>query len=75
MIPLRFAPALSGFLLSGVMSLVVSGIATLRAAGWGVGFAGQWVGAWIPAWTVAFPLVLIVAPLARRVVQRAVRSD
>ncbi len=67
-IPARFAPALFGFILSGLMSLVVSGIATFRVAGAGPDFALAWMGAWLAAWVVAFPVVLVVAPFARRVV-------
>ena len=33
MIPKKFAPMLFGAILSGLMSLLVSGIATIRAAG------------------------------------------
>jgi hypothetical protein len=67
-IPARFAPVLFGFILSGLMSLLVSGISTLRAVGPVPGFGALWLGAWLTAWLVAFPVVLVVAPLARRVV-------
>ena len=70
MIPSRFAPVLFGLILSGLMSFLVSGIATFRATGWIAGFAGLWAGAWFTSWLFAFPIVLLVAPLARRVVQR-----
>ncbi len=56
------------------MSLLVSGISTLRAVGLGEGFAGSWVSAWLTAWLVAFPAVLVVAPLARRAVARLVEQ-
>lgn len=68
MLPKQFAPALFGLMLSGLMSLLVSGISTYRAVGFGDSFAGLWVGAWLTAWLVAFPVVLVVAPLARRTV-------
>ena len=74
-IPNRFAPALFGLILSGLMSFVVSGIWTLRAVGWARGFMGLWTGAWLTAWVLAFPIVLVVAPAARRVVQRLVVED
>jgi hypothetical protein len=69
MIPGKFAPLLFGLILSGLMSFVVSGVATLRALGMGPGFAGIWIGAWLAAWLIAFPIVLVAAPLVRRVVQ------
>lgn len=68
MFPKQVAPALFGLILSGLMSLLVSGISTDRAVGFGEGYAGLWVGAWLTAWLVAFPVVLVVAPLARRTV-------
>ena len=70
MIPARFAPILFGLVLSGLMSLIVSGIATLRAAGLGEGVAALWMGSWASSWAVAFPTVLVVGPLARRAVGR-----
>jgi membrane protein implicated in regulation of membrane protease activity len=75
MIPSRYAPALSGLILSGLMSFVVSGISTFRAAGWGPGFMGLWTGAWLTAWVLAFPIVLVVAPVARRFAQRLVAQE
>lgn len=68
MFPPKFAPALFGLILSGLMSLLVSGISTYRAIGFGDSFAGMWVSAWLTAWLVAFPVVLVVAPLTRRAV-------
>ena len=64
----RLEPVLFGFVLSGLMSLVVSGIATFRAAG--ATWMSLWPGAWITAWAVAFPVVLVAAPVARRMVRR-----
>lgn len=72
MFPARFAPALFGFILSGLMSLLVSAISTLRAAGASAAFLHLWLGAWLTAWLIAFPVVLVVAPLTRRLVQRLV---
>ena len=74
MLPRTFAPALFGLILSGLMSLLVSGISTYRAVGFGEGHAGLWISAWLTAWLVAFPVVLVVAPLARRTVSMFVDS-
>jgi len=65
MFPKRFAPALFGLILSGLMSLLVSGISTYRAIGFGESYAGLWLSAWLTAWLVAFPVVLVLAPFAR----------
>ncbi|MBM2575944.1 DUF2798 domain-containing protein [Jannaschia sp. Os4] len=75
MIPARLAPVAFGFVLSGLMSLIVSGISTLRAMGWAEGLGAAWLGAWLTSWAVAFPVVLVVAPMARRIVARLTRAD
>lgn len=67
-LPRQWAPPLFGFILSGLMSLLVSGIATVRAVGFVPALPGVWAGAWLSSWPVAFPVVLIVAPLTRRLV-------
>ncbi|MEO8245194.1 MAG: DUF2798 domain-containing protein [bacterium] len=72
--PARFAPYLFGFLLSGMMSGVVSAIATLRNAGLVDGVAGQWLNAWALSWLIAFPVVLLVAPVTRRLVGLIVKD-
>lgn len=74
MIPRRFEPIAFGFFLSGLMSLIISAIATLRAVGAIPNFSGVWMGAWITSWIIAFPVVLVVAPLARRIVSRLVKN-
>lgn len=75
MFPKRFAPALFGLILSGLMSLLVSGIATYRAAGLAPDFLAMWTTGWFTAWLVAFPVVLVVAPLTRRAVGALVAQD
>ncbi|TVO69266.1 DUF2798 domain-containing protein [Denitromonas ohlonensis] len=68
MIPAKFGSALFSLILSGLMSLMVSGIATFRATGFSPDFLGLWVGAWLTAWLFAFPAVMLVSPVARRMV-------
>lgn len=68
MIPRKFTPVLFGLMLSGLMSLLVSGISTFRISGLGSNFCALWFGAWLTAWLVAFPVVLVVAPVARKAV-------
>lgn len=75
MIARRYAPLLFALLLSGFMSLMVSGISTLRATGPVPGFFELWISAWLAAWLFAFPAVLVVTPLAHRAVERLVRND
>lgn len=74
MISARFAPVIFGFVLSALMSFIVSGIATFRTAGPVEGFPTLWIGAWLLSWLIAFPVVLVVAPVARKVVGRLVKA-
>lgn len=74
MLSKKFAPMVFGLVLSGLMSLLVSGIATLRAAGLAQDFIGLWLGGWLAAWAVAFPVVLVIAPLAQRLVGLLMRT-
>lgn len=73
MLPARLAPALFGLILSGLMSLIVSCFATWRAIGLVEGFVGTWLQSWLGSWVIAFPAVLVVAPMARRLVARLTR--
>jgi len=73
MFPARFAPVLFGLILSGLMSCMVSGIATTRALGLADGFFGQWMISWAFSWAVAFPVVLVVAPITRKLVAALTR--
>ena len=73
MIPRRYSQILFGFILSGLMSCMVSGIATARTLGVDAAFLSHWMGAWLPSWALAFPAVLVVAPVTRRIVEKLTR--
>lgn len=75
MIPKKYGPILFSLILSGVMSLLVSGIATLRAVGMTDGMVSLMAGAWLAAWIVAFPAVMVVSPFARKVVQLVIAES
>ncbi|WP_128253416.1 DUF2798 domain-containing protein [Falsirhodobacter deserti] len=70
MIPARYASILFAFLLSGMMSCIVSGVAITRAAGIDAGLPVAWLQAWLSSWCVAFPSVMVLAPVTRRIVAR-----
>ena len=70
MIPRKYAPMLFSLMLSGLMSFLVSGISTFRVSGLAPDFAVLWISAWLTAWLFAFPVVLVVAPLAKQAVER-----
>lgn len=75
----KHEPIVFGLILSGLMSFIVSGIATLRAVGPIAGFLSIWLQAWMTSWAVAFPSVLLAAPVARRlahaVIERLAASE
>ncbi len=74
MIPARYAPILFGFLLSGIMSCIVSLVASVKNVGLGAETVNAWLGAWAFAWPVAFTIVLVVAPFVRRVVAKLTKA-
>ena len=65
----KYAPILFGLILSGMMSLIVSGISTGRAVGVGEAFFTLWPVNWLYSWAIAFPTVLVVGPITRRLVE------
>lgn len=69
MIPRKYGPLLFSLILSGLMSLLVSGISTFRAIGLVTNFSNLWSIAWLTAWLFAFPVVLLITPLTRKAVQ------
>ena len=73
MIPARYAPMLFSLILSCWMSLLLTGVATLRTVGLHAGVLKAWLGAWLTGWPIAFPTVLVAAPLARRLVAKLCR--
>ncbi len=64
----RYTNVVYGFLLSGIMTLIVSAVSTVRNLGWDDATVGKWLAAYATAWPVTFPTVLVVAPIVRRLV-------
>ncbi len=73
MLPSRFAPVLFGFLLSGIMSCIVTLVATVKNMGLSTETVPAWLAAWGFGWPVAFCVVLVVAPQVRRLVTKLVK--
>ncbi len=55
------------FLLSIVMTFVVSGVSTVLGIGLVEGLFGRWMRAWAFSWVIAFPVLLIALPIVRKV--------
>ncbi|KRB67793.1 DUF2798 domain-containing protein [Noviherbaspirillum sp. Root189] len=75
MIPKKFGPILFAVILSGLMSLLVSGISTYRVTGPVPDFASLWTSAWMTAWLFALPVVMLVAPLTQKAVRLLVAKN
>ena len=71
-LPARYALPVTGFILSGIMTIIISGVATFMALGFSWMALGAWPIAWISSWIIAFPTVLVVLPVVRRLVARIV---
>ena len=71
-LPARYAALVMPFVLSVLMSLIVSGVSTLKSLGIGTMFLSTWPIAWLLSWLVAFPTLLLVLPLVRRIVSLVV---
>jgi hypothetical protein len=67
-LPAHFNVVALPFVLSILMSCLVSLIATLRATGFDGFSAASWLQAWGLSWVVAFPALFVMMPLARRTV-------
>ena len=69
-IPRRYRPLVFAVLLTGIMTLVISGIATAINVGLPSDFLMRWVRAWLPNWAVACPVLLLVRPFVQRLTER-----
>ena len=67
-LPARFAGVVMPFVLSILMTFLVSGISTLKSVGATPAMPAAWMGAWAVSWLVAFPALLVLLPVVRRIV-------
>jgi len=73
-IPARYTSYVFAFCMSGLMSLLMSGVLTIVNLGPVPDFARLWVQGWLLAWGVAFPCVVVVMPVVRRLVRLLVEN-
>lgn len=73
-LPARYMLPVTGFFLSGIMTVIISGISTALALGPTAEMLGRWPIAWVTSWAIAFPTVLVVLPVVRRLVGRLVAT-
>jgi hypothetical protein len=67
-LPAKYNTVAMPFVLSVMMSFIISGVSTLRALGWVEGFFGKWMSGWGISWLIAFPTVLVIFPFVRKIV-------
>lgn len=75
MIPARYARALFSLIMSGLMSCIVTGIATVKAIGFGPTTLSDWMASWAFCWPIAFTVILLLGPAVQRFVTRLVRPQ
>lgn len=73
-LPRHYAGFVMPFILSLMMSCLVTGISVLRTEGLSPHFLHLWMSAWGLSWVVAFPVLLVVLPFVRRVVRLLVEE-
>ena len=73
-LPARYAGIVMPFLLSTLMSGVVSFVSTLHGLGMHPGLLHTWLGAWGWSWMIAFPTVLVVLPVVRSLTRLLVEA-
>ncbi|TYQ27798.1 DUF2798 domain-containing protein [Pseudanabaena sp. UWO311] len=80
-IPKRFIPYLFPLLLSGFMTLIITGISIFKVLGIDTVIANPmkffqlWLNAYISAWLIAYPVLLLVIPVVRRLVNWLTEGD
>jgi Protein of unknown function (DUF2798) len=66
-LPAKSMVVVMPFLLSIIMSCVISFISTVKTLGFSEGLVNHWLQAWGISWLVAFPVVFFVLPLVRKI--------
>ena len=73
-LPARYAPIVMPFLLSMLMTALVSLISTARSVGIAPELLRLWPGNRALSWPVAFPVTLVVLPIVRRLTAALVEA-
>ena len=68
----KWATIVMPFILSCLMSGIISLINMLRNLGWIDGFNTLWFHNWMISWVFAFPIVLILLPMVRKLTSKLV---
>lgn len=66
-LPNRYTAIVLPFLLSIIMTFVVSMVSTLRSLGLEEFSLYVWMSAWVISWLIAFPTLFLVLPVVRKI--------
>jgi len=66
-LPSRYTAIVLPFLLSIIMTFIVSMVSTLRSLGLEQFSIHVWMSAWAISWLIAFPTLLLVLPVVRKI--------
>ncbi|CAI3117023.1 hypothetical protein MWMV8_MWMV8_03054 [Acinetobacter calcoaceticus] len=66
-LPSRYTAIVLPFLLSIIMTFIVSMVSTLRSLGLEQFSIHVWMSAWAISWLIAFPTLLLVFPVVRKI--------
>jgi hypothetical protein len=72
-LPASWHLPITALLLTGMMTALISGIATRRALGAAPEWPTVWAESWAWSWLTAFPAAVLLIPLARRAAGYLVR--
>ncbi len=67
-LPPKYVHVVLPFVLSGIMTFIISGISTVNGVGLAPDLLQTWARAWVLSWMVSFPTLLMVLPAVRRIV-------
>lgn len=73
-VPRRHSHFVFGVIQSGLTCAVAAAIASYPFIDGGA-FFGHWITSWVIAWVTMLPVVLLAAPLIRKIVERLTIDD
>ena len=75
MFPAKFELRVFQFILTGIMTLFVSGAVSLINLGLSGFTFAAWMQAWAPTWPVAFCVIIFATPIATKLASKLVKNS
>ncbi len=75
MIPKKYETIVFAFVMSSLMSFIMSGVITIINIGIPPNFIQLWLKAYGSAFMIAFPTVLFVVPVVRKIVAKLITPE